>query len=274
MLRHTITERRVRPFGRTLFVFPYLETFSAFFPIFTGILAEVSLSPPVSTNFGVPKTVLSAYNRCRCVFHDRPLKQKGEPIAGATLMEHILISENKLKIMLSPEDMRRFDLDPEELDGAAATSRRAFWNILDEARTETGFDPAGYKIFVQVFPSLDGGCELFVTRLGRKKEEKEKPEEKPLSLPHQKTAYAFDTLSDLLLACRALSCRKNPPYAEAYREESKRFYLLLDGDFPLLSEYGGIRMRPRFSFYIEEHGHCFAEDAVFRLSPFSSAPLP
>ena len=52
------------------------------------------------------------------------------------------------------------------LDYENTETRRAFWSILDEAKHRTGFDAASEKVFVQVYPSKSGGCEMYVTKLG------------------------------------------------------------------------------------------------------------
>ena len=81
-------------------------------------------------------------------------------------MELIVISNSKLKIMLTSEDMREYSLDCNTLDYENTETRRAFWSILDEAKQRTGFDAASEKVFVQVYPSKKGGCEMYVTKLG------------------------------------------------------------------------------------------------------------
>ena len=189
-------------------------------------------------------------------------------------MEIIQISESKLKVMLTEEDMHRFDITCDELDSTDIASRRAFWSILDEARAQTGFDPAGHKIFVQMYPSRRGGCELFVTRLGAKKDGDTKKSRGFVTdaapAPAEQSLYAFEALSDLLSACRRLSGEKDPPTARAYTDEARRrFYLILSADAPVLSEYNGMRCRTRDFAYIQEHGRMFCEDAVRILAPLA-----
>ena len=76
-------------------------------------------------------------------------------------MELILISNSKLKIMLSAEDMKRYNI---ECDGETAL-RRGFKPVLDMARRDCGFESEGGRLLVQVFPSRGGGCEMFITRV-------------------------------------------------------------------------------------------------------------
>ena len=189
-------------------------------------------------------------------------------------MELILISDAKLKVMLSPEDMRRYDITCDDLDSTEIASRRAFWSILDEARSRTGFDPAGHKIFVQMYPSRSGGCELFVTRLGAKKEGDTKRSRgfvtDTVPAREEQSLYVFSSLSDLLFGCRRLYGEKDPPAARAYVDEKKEcFYLVLSADAPVLSEYNGTRCRPREFAYIEEHCRMFCQDAVSLLAPLA-----
>ena len=81
-------------------------------------------------------------------------------------MELIMISESKLKIMLTSEDMKEYSLNYDNLSYENTETRRAFWSILDEAKHRTGFDAASERVFVQVYPSKKGGCEMYVTKLG------------------------------------------------------------------------------------------------------------
>ncbi len=85
-------------------------------------------------------------------------------------MELIVISESKLKIMLTAPDMARYRLESARMDCADARTRAAFRHIFDDARAEIGFDTEGERLFVQLYASREGGCEIFVTKLGRREE--------------------------------------------------------------------------------------------------------
>ena len=80
-------------------------------------------------------------------------------------MELILINTSKLKIMLTPDDMKRYSLDIDKMNYDNTETRRVFWNILDTAKHETGFDAASDRVCIQVYPSKGGGCEMYVTKL-------------------------------------------------------------------------------------------------------------
>jgi negative regulator of genetic competence, sporulation and motility len=78
-------------------------------------------------------------------------------------MELILISNTKLKIMLDESDMREYRIG-DDSDCAEPETRRAIRTLLDKAKNEIGFNTDGSEIFVQLYTSRKGGCELFVTK--------------------------------------------------------------------------------------------------------------
>ena len=82
-------------------------------------------------------------------------------------MELIVISHTKIKIMLAPMDMKLYELSPCSLDASNERTRSALRRILADADRESGFDTEGERLFVQLYASKDGGCEIFVTKLGK-----------------------------------------------------------------------------------------------------------
>lgn len=81
-------------------------------------------------------------------------------------MELIVISENKLKIMLTAPDMAHYELEGSRMDCADSHTRAAFRHIFRDVRAESGFDTEGERLLVQLYASKEGGCEIFITKLG------------------------------------------------------------------------------------------------------------
>ena len=81
-------------------------------------------------------------------------------------MELIVISSSKLKIMLTAPDMQHYELQGNTLSYINESVRRAFRHIFNDVKAQAGFDTTGEKLFVQLYASRDGGCEIFVTKLG------------------------------------------------------------------------------------------------------------
>lgn len=177
-------------------------------------------------------------------------------------MEWIRISSNKLKIMLTAEDARRYELNCESADYADAISRTAFREILTDVRRETGFDATEDKVYIQMYPSKEGGCELFVTRLGlltecEQAQAKAATQQKRRNAEERRTALVFEALEPLLSLCRRLQ-QSHIRASDAWQDESGRWWLLLRHaqaiSLPYLSEYGkGVPYKQALLF-LSEHG--------------------
>lgn len=179
-------------------------------------------------------------------------------------MEVIMISGEKLKIMLSPTDMEHYAISCDTLDSGNIRSRCAFRKILEDARNCCGFDAVGARLFVQVFPSKEGGCEMFVTKLG---------DSTKMNLQSQSCnkkffyVYSFDSLNKMLTACDAIQRLHYTDESYAYSDiRRKRYFLTLETDIPNLSEFGGRKCRSNVRFYISEHCKLICAQAVKRLS--------
>ena len=186
-------------------------------------------------------------------------------------MELIVINDSKLKIMLSPDDMRDFDLDCDSVDYSSTETRRAFWSILDEAKHRTGFDAASQRIYIQLYPSRQGGCEMYVTKIGSAKSSATCCDEQ------KRPAYIFDSLDLLLRVCRQLERLDPDISADAFSDDSGHFLLLLGIDceknmqsLSFISEFGETFPPDDVETYISEHCRQFCSgDAVLRLSTLS-----
>lgn len=81
-------------------------------------------------------------------------------------MELIVISPTRLKIMLTEPDMRRYQISADTADCANGRTRQSLRRLFDDARRETGFETNGARLLIQLYASVSGGCEIFVTKLG------------------------------------------------------------------------------------------------------------
>ena len=113
-------------------------------------------------------------------------------------MEWIVINPSKLKIMLTEPDMQRYDLQPDQLDSIDEHARLTFRQIFEDARVHTGFDTAGERLFVQLYTSRGGGCEIFVTKLGLGDDLWCQSAEESEDVPERTAASPEDTLLNRL----------------------------------------------------------------------------
>ena len=179
-------------------------------------------------------------------------------------MELIVISESKLKIMLTAPDMAHYELAGGRMDCADSHTRAAFRHIFDDARAESGFDTEGERLLVQLYASREGGCEIFVTKLGERggatdaedallrcirgehaaeearmaDESGRLAERSHAAAGVRRAAVVFGRLEDLLAVCRRLR-------REGYRGQSDWYLILEVPDTPFF------RLPIRFSFLTE-----------------------
>ncbi|MBQ7160847.1 MAG: adaptor protein MecA [Clostridia bacterium] len=162
-------------------------------------------------------------------------------------MELLMISADKLKLILSQEDMDAYRLDAGTI-GSGAGTRRAIRTILDEAKRRCGFDACGGRLLVQMFPSAAGGCEIFVTRLFTADADGTDGAD-----PSSARAYLFDRIGDLLDCCAALDRSGYGEPSAAYSCDSGGYLLIVCGDWDTPGEYGRRLDTGKAEIYIGEH---------------------
>ncbi len=77
-------------------------------------------------------------------------------------MEILQIAPGRLKVTLSAQDLLEYRIDCDGLDYDSPASREAFEGILAVVKAKTDFETEGGRLYVQFYPSKDGGCELFL----------------------------------------------------------------------------------------------------------------
>lgn len=192
-------------------------------------------------------------------------------------MEWIRISSNKLKIMLTAEDAARYALCPDTADYADTVTRRAFKAILTDMRHETGFDAADDKVYIQMYPSHEGGCELFVTKMGIEVAPKrgnaantyKSPKIERHPRQRRSLAFCFVHMCDLIAVCRRLRALHYKGESRAWLDDSHRYWLLLleEGDpltaredYLFVMEYGEIESKENAELMLSEHGKLLCDN--------------
>ena len=118
------------------------------------------------------------------------------------------------------------------------------------AKVEVGFDPSGDKVLIQLYPIKNGGCEIFVTKLGILPDTSARlvsKSNKVAMLSKKKSLYLFDDLEDIIRAAKAviaISCDAIPD-GDVYFMDDK-YYLSIEEygkggepiEFPCILEFG------------------------------------
>lgn len=178
------------------------------------------------------------------------------------VMEHILISPGKLKLMLTKSDLDKYNLDTTSLEGEHTHARRAFRALLSDVKRVSGFDAASDKVFIQLYPSRDGGAEIYITRLISADERAEK------NGKHTDGIYRFASLADLLSACSYAYTTPKPSKSSAWQCDDGSYYLITSDNFnaPLehfeesMRTYGHTVNAKKAEIYVFEHSKCLIDE--------------
>ena len=193
-------------------------------------------------------------------------------------MEFLAVGESKIKIVLSREEAEEMRLESSSPDLSGPSARRSFWRILDMARSAVGFDPAGDKVLIQLYPLKSGGCEIFVTKLGILSESSARTvsrSDRVAMLSKRHSIYSFDDPDDLILASRAV-CSLSPdlpPESDVFTD-GHRYYLSIDEygkggeplEFPCILEFGTALAADLFDYICEHATRLTDGDGIARFS--------
>ena len=206
-------------------------------------------------------------------------------------MEIIMISECKLKVMLGEDDLKQFEIKADQLDYSNTETKRMFWDILNRAKHQTGFDTDGQRVLVQLYPSKQGGCEMFVTKIGllysdhieetseydhEAKSNKVYRNKKEITHFAVSSAFGFNTMKSTIEVCRRLCdlgyigessvyiCDNGKKYlflSDIYGDEAETF-----NEFSFILEYASAEDPKKLGYLMSEHGRLIIEgDAVSML---------
>lgn len=179
-------------------------------------------------------------------------------------MEFIRVGENKLKLSLSEDEMRKYGIKREELSRDTTARRRALWTLLDEVKKQTGLDAAVGRTLIEAFPGKKEGCEIFVTVLSHTREV-------------HTALYRFIGLDTLKTAASKLaSLCPDGENASLYALTGEEYLLALKlpvtanartpSPYSFLEEYGVREKNGVFHAYAKEYGVClFATNAITRI---------
>ena len=187
-----------------------------------------------------------------------------------------MISPGKMKLMLTKSDLDKYELNTNALDGEDSLVKQSFRELLDDVKRVSGFDASDDKVFIQLYPSRDGGAEIYITRLTQRRDEKRALHEKTVRVG---TVYAFLSLGDMIEACARFSDEDLPEFSSGWYGEGMYFLLTesqipysdsfhrrkIDKSLQFVGDYGKIIERETAEFYVKEHCLCFCEKNAVKM---------
>lgn len=208
-------------------------------------------------------------------------------------MELIVINENKLKIMMNKDEMRVFGLDENEFYCSVTNAREILDKILHSSPVKTGFEGLDKydKLLIQLYPEINGGCELYVTKISFEENEEanfmsEENESRyllPKHIPKKMTlktplvSYRFENLEHSISAAKELSQRGFYGESAFYQNHDGKYYLFVStkssqGDdmkaqTEFLSEFGENTNAENSFLLLSEYGKCiFKQNSIEQLA--------
>ena len=189
-------------------------------------------------------------------------------------MEYILISESKLKVICQESDLSAYGICADSLEYGDSDTRKFLEDVLDYAKQSLDFETKQHRILVQLYPSADGGCEIFIHRLGlletplqteesaTKKVAKEVPKKK-------EKIFFFSTLNSMLEVCKRLSIKEFDGKSSAFYLAEKGYFLSLElcceleeyrifmlDEYSFIAEYGEPESASVKIPYLKEYAKC------------------
>lgn len=152
-------------------------------------------------------------------------------------MKLVRSGNNALRISLTPEDLKQFQVDLNDFDYDLPKGKKIIWQLFDKAREETGFDAQEERVYIQLYPKCDGGCELFVIKL----EEEERD------------CFLFHSFDAFYPAWKAF---ENQDEITCYRLANEDRFLILSPTLqtpPTITEYGERLKRAPSRTYLRSH---------------------
>jgi adapter protein MecA 1/2 len=163
---------------------------------------------------------------------------------GGVNMKFERIAPNKIKITLSTEDLKAWNLSFESLAYNSPEAQNMFWDLIRQAEIETGFIVDGSQLVVEAAPSRSDGFVMIITKVDdadnnplqkyvRPKVKRDnKVKRKAKRIPA--LVFEFATFEDLTYACKTISDRFFGE-SKLFKHDNK-FYLVCDTGNEFIAE--------------------------------------
>lgn len=177
-------------------------------------------------------------------------------------MEIIKINLTSIKVMLEREECETYDfIHNTELCEERMLS--SIDSLLLKINRAENLDFRSNKLLLQLYPSKNGGCEIYISCTEDKIMYKEKViQSSSRRNPSYVNVYRFDSFTELVDACSRLMLLTEDDGSEIYYDnERDKYYLLCQSisskemRFAFLNEYSK-QLKTNTVYYIKEHFKC------------------
>lgn len=160
-------------------------------------------------------------------------------------MRIVRISKSKAKVLITKEECQRYKITANEGEYDGTQLRESLPEIFKELKREANFDLGAEKTLIQLYPSEDGGSEMYLTMLEylpNKDKSALLGADNLNTYEKRRYQYRFASLSDVAKALR--SVRRAGIDSDLFYHDAGGYYLTVcdslfdgQGELEFLSEY-------------------------------------
>lgn len=185
------------------------------------------------------------------------------------------LTENKIRIILKEEDLRKKSIDTNAHTLSTPEYQKLFLEILVKAKKELDFNTDGHKLLIEAYSENKDAFIFIITKyIEPTNNNKSKPKKYLASKPKQLTnlyqIFKFDDFEDYCSACNSIAENNNIVLKGIFKTSvlynyNNYYYLIIDGLnnkhksakvlLATLSEFSNqLSYTKNFSFKLKEHG--------------------
>lgn len=178
------------------------------------------------------------------------------------------LTENKIRVILTLEDLENNNLTFDDFATNANTFQTFFVNMLDKAEKELGFITKDYKLLIESFSSSEDIFVFTITRFDKNRYKKSVTvRKKKTNFTNSNLVYSFENFDVFCYFCKSIQCLNNLKIAKdisLYFYHNTYYLLFTDIDksnkqnkkvFYHISEFGNLVSKADgVTAKIKEHG--------------------
>lgn len=168
------------------------------------------------------------------------------------------LTENKIRVIVSTEDLIKANTDLNSIMAKAIESQKLFLEILSRAEKEVDFHTEGCKLLIEAFSSIDDFLIFTITKYSSKEKKSasnispKKPvaKRKNVDYSSENTVYSFSSFDELCDFCNCIDTYKNLDTSKMSKNISLYlyndiYYLVIQNinlKYPLLKTFHSIAL--------------------------------
>jgi len=198
------------------------------------------------------------------------------------------VDDNKIRVIVSFDDLEERDIDVSTFSYSSPETQELFWDLMEQAETELGFNVAEEQLCIEAVSDVDEGFIITITKMDEDGEFesihkfiKNKYKKNDLSVKAKTSSirstqlmYRFENFDDLSLCAKKLF-EVYKGLSTAYSCENKHYMLLSNSEgnissvtnfIALMDEYAQRVEHPIFfEGYLNEHGRVLIKDNAIQV---------